>query len=298
MKSKVKDQKSKVLILSAFVLVLAFLIGGCAWWRRDAAENLADPWNLSAGPVDQAAPADDLGGSGEVDSIKLTNIRELPVSSEGLAATGFDGPVAWSRDGQYVAIQLSNMTAASTQVQIIKIADGQRQAVVGGYDLHWDPADPEAIIFTQHQYYGEPDYGSHEVTLRVRQNDLFAAKVFNDRTVPSQIVGDSAGQAEVAAEEIPPDQSGLVLTKKTPDGRFVFFTKETPSAQPLSVVKAGASEDRAVLVSEADAVVGAFDLSADGRRLIYQKIEGARDEFGNWGVTEDQSKFYIADINY
>ncbi len=285
---------TSILIITVFVLTA----NGCSWGRRDAARDLNDPWDISVSQNVSVTPVAGLGGTGEAASIKLVNTREFPVSSEGLAATGFDGPVTWSRDSQHVAIQLSNMTVASTQVQIINVGNGQREAVVGGYDLHWDETIPGAIIFTQHQYYGEPDYGSHEVTRRVSQNDLFAARVFNESKVPSEIIGDSAGAEEVVPEEIPRGGDEIIWSKNTPDGRFTFFTKESPEAQPLYVLKIGDPEDPALLLTEAEAVIGSFDLSADGRKIIYQKIKGERDEFGNWSVTDDKMKFYIADINY
>ncbi len=293
MNSKVKDQKSKVLILSAFFLVLAFLIGGCTWGKREAA---GDQLNPVITPGDQVT-TESLGGTGETGSIKLTNIRELPVSSEGMAASGFDGPVTWSRDGQHVAIQMSNLTAASTQVQIVNVASGQREAVVGGYNLHWDEASPESIIFTQHQYYGEPDYGSHEVILKVSQSDLFKTGVFNEKTVPSEVVGDSAGQEEVMEEQLNRGDE-ISLEQHTPDGKYSFFTKETLDAQPLFVFQMESSSGQAQLLTSADSIIGSFAISADGRKILYQKIQGQQDEFGNWAVTGDQVKFYIADINY
>ncbi len=274
------------------------MVSGCTWGKR-VADNQG-PGNPGMTPSDTvvtATPVPEMSGTGEVSSIKLTNIRELTVASEGMAAAGFDGPVTWSRDGQHIAIQMSNLTAASTQVQIVSAGTGQREAVVGGYNLYWDTGSPEAIIFTQHQYYGEPDYGSHEVTLKVKQSDLFKAGVFNEAIVPSEVIADSAGQEEVY-EKQPTGGGSITQSKTTPDGRFVFFTKEMTTAQPLYVLKMGEPESQAALLTGADATIGTFDLSADGRKIVYQQILGGRDEFGNWAVTGEWVKFYIADINY
>lgn len=290
-------QNAKIKIFTLSALFFIFLFSGCTWGRREAAVNSVD---LATTPENQVLPAvtvDNQGGTGEVSSIKLTNIRELPVTSDGMAAAGFDGPVTWSQDDQHIAIQMSNLTAASTQVQIVNAGTGQREAVVGGYNLHWEEADPSSIIFTQHQYYGEPDYGSHEVKLKVSQSDLFKTGVFNEATVPSEVIGDSAGQEEVY-EKQPTGGGSITQSKTTPDGRFVFFTKEMETAQPLYVLKIGEPEIQAALLTNADAIIGTFDLSADGRKIVYEQIQGQRDEFGNWAVANDQMKFYIASISY
>lgn len=287
----------KIILVTTLALGAVLLVSGCTWGKRKAAVDNVD---LSTPPINQVFPSvtvDSQGGTGEVSLIKLTNLRELTVASDGMAAAGFDGSVTWSRDGQHIAIQMSNLTAASTQTQIVAADSGQRKAVVGGYNLHWDEANPEAIIFTQHQYYGEPDYGSHEVKLKVSQSDLFKTGVFNEATVPSEVIGDSAGQEEVY-EKQPTGGGSITQSKTTPDGRFVFFTKEMTTAQPLYVLKMGEPESQAALLTSADATIGTFDLSADGRKIVYQQILGGRDEFGNWAVTGDQVKFYIADINY
>lgn len=273
------------------------MVSGCTWGRREAAVNSVD---LATTPENQVLPSvtvDSQGGTGEASSIKLTNIRELPVSSDGMVAAGYDGLVRWSPDGAYIAIHMSNLTAGSTQVQIVNAGTGQRVAVVNGYNLYWDTADPTAIIFTQHQYYGEPDYGSHEVTLKVKQSDLFKAGVFDEAKVSASVIGDSAGQTEVL-DEPPSGSNETELTRQTPGGEFTFFTREAGETQPLYALKTGEPAERAVMLTGADVVVDAFDLTADGRRIVYKQVQGEKDEFGNRVVMGDQVKFYIADISY
>jgi hypothetical protein len=230
--------------------------------------------------------------------VHLANVRELPLSTEDMAASGFDGPVIWSDDGRLIGVEMSNMTLASSQIQLLDAASGRRRAVINGYNIRWDETDPGYLIFTQHQYYGPPNYGSHEVTLKVRQSDILSTGSFNEETVPFEKVTDDEtgvggfvrpGDTVLAGDDI-------VISKYTPNRQAIIFTKKEEEYQPLYWLETGQEAETATLLTAREAVIDYFDIAPSGDKLAYKKVSGETDEFGNFLVTEDKVKLLVADI--
>jgi len=271
-----RNRKFYLLIIS-LILLSAIAMSGC-----NQSDESADKSDAKSGSPEMAAGETEIVGS------EIKNVRELSVTSEGLVASMYDGEISWSPDGEYIALGMSNQTLASAQTQIIDIESGERKAVVGGYNLFWDPEDSFRVIFSRHQYYGPPDYGSFEETVSVDQAELFANETFNEEmsyralSIDEIQIGDSELPADVLKSSAWGD-GGEFLIKST-DGRPSLFRKDKDGNMELMVAE--------------DVIVDNFCLSPDGDRIIYRQIAGKLDELGNWEANDANTTFFVADLEY
>jgi|GEM_PF-5382909 len=268
----------KIKVVLAFLLTTAVLfLAGCEW-----------PWQQQP---DTSEPEVSIDGFTpdvvQVGGLRLENIRELPFSSDGMVASMYDGNLTWSPDGELVAIGMSNLTLASAQTQLVDVNSGERKAVVSGYNLHWDPEDPEKIIFTRHQYYGPPDYGSFEETISVNQSDLLAAGDFRD-DIPHEVIG----TGEITVTEGTGSEN-ILQTAAWDDQEIII--KVVDGKPSLYLSPGGDSEIVNLLVSE-DVIVDAFALNPAGDKIIYREVKTDLDELGNWEADDSNTRFLIADL--
>ncbi|MFC1618091.1 hypothetical protein ACFL2B_02320 [Patescibacteria group bacterium] len=279
-------KKIKILLV-CLVLGLVLGFGGCDWFEKPAGTSL-----------DQAEESETAGEPEAVAQagLSLADESQLEVSSEELIAGSYDGPVVWSPDGRYAAIHMSNMTMGSTQVQIIDVETGERQAIVAGYDLHWNEDDPSKIVFTQHQYLNAPDFGSNEVILQVDQEELFANEIFNEEQVTTEEIGTSemgdnltlAGCLEALQGE------GIICARYTEDGEYIVLTQLSDGQPSLFIMPRDGDVENAVLLVPEGTIVDYFDLHDD--RIIYKKLTGEYDELENLLASDESTEFIIATL--
>ncbi len=230
--------------------------------------------------------------------ITFESESEIEIDTSEMVAQNFDGPVIFSLDGKYVAIQMSNMTMGSSQVQIIDTDSGERKAIVSGYDLRWDETDPQKINFTQHEYLDAPDYGTQERILSVNEADLFAAGVFNEEDVPFEEIGIAdLGSSSSSAEcsEVLSDES-IFCAQEIYDGEYVIFTREGDDGRAAMYVmpKDGDIEKAEVLVGNQDENVEYFDTYED--TIIYPVLSIESGDPIDIFPDESNTKFIISKI--
>ncbi|MFC1721967.1 hypothetical protein ACFL0Z_03580 [Patescibacteria group bacterium] len=280
----------KVSLIGIFIIILALVAVGCSWPGGGEPEVVID---------EESETSDDVVLVTDLGEFALANREELVLDPSELVASEFDGFVDWSPDGKYLAINMSNMTLGSAQTMIVDADTGETKAVISGYNVRWDKKNPSDILFTRHQYYGPPDYGSYEESIRVNQDDLLAAEIFND-DVPHEVIGEDEIVVEGPGwlcEQVLDDEQ-IICSDYTADEKYIIFIMEKDGQTSLYAMPAvGNVETDALLLVDEGVVVDSFAFNPDKTEIVYKEVHGETDEYGNLEKTTDTTKFIKATIN-
>ncbi|EKD49518.1 MAG: hypothetical protein ACD_63C00115G0005 [uncultured bacterium] len=286
-------------IILAIALVFAWVIfAGCKlpWQKgKDDVENIGIVQNIETTSNTSVVRSDE--GSLQ---FSLGEGRGLNVSDEDMLAQEYDGKVRWSPKGDLISLGMSNLTAASAQTQVVDAQMGERKGFVNGYNFHWDSMDPSKVIFTQHQYYDAPTYGSHEVTVKVAEKDVLGKDVFTLEGLNYEVLHDSGPEGssfyEDKKEKVTSGED-ISYTLDSPRGDYVGFVKKDSSDfEHIFMMMAGGDTSRASQLTSGNTANDYFDFSPDQKYIVYKEIGDKKDNFGNYDYSKENVKIKIADL--